>query len=238
MRTRFTGRSMTQGGVGMHWGPELARRRALEVACVRSESRTIEAASIALVLPDGVTPESVLPSSHDRRADDVETRLRVRVLGLNAEGNVVGAELLAMRRVTLSGDMDPTQPASGCCDEMEPGDPQPAPPPPPPHPGFDFESWSTHVGTRQLCVIVRVQPPERARPEDRLPPEIPVSMWVTCQHAAGTSHLRLLFDQRHVSAALYIDRGMFVRGVITDPRGLVVEGFSQTPDQYRRTIRP
>ncbi|NOY94025.1 MAG: hypothetical protein GXP55_22815 [Deltaproteobacteria bacterium] len=220
--------------------PGFDGRVALEVACVRSEYRDVEAALISLVLPAGVPAESVVPSTRERRADDVETRLRVRILGLNAGGDRVTAELLGMRRVVQSGPMDPTQPPSRCCLERHGrrGDEPPADPPPP-HPGFDFHEWRREVGTRQLCVVMRAWPPRRARPEERerAGVDLRVVVRAVCQHAGGTSSLELLFDADTARQAHYMEPGTFVRGRVMGGGELLVETFSQTPAEYRPSIR-
>lgn len=214
--------------------PSQRQRPSRWVSCVRSSDRDIGAANIVVLIPDGTDTASLVPSTRDRRADDIETRLRVRVLGVDARGETVNVELLSVHRVVQSGNDDPTQPPSRCCrDRGRPDRGEVAPGPE----GFNFEDWRHHVGTRQLCVAKRPNAPRRTRGVEPAPISIPenvtILMYAPCEHASGRHRVRLLFTEAIADSARSVSDGSLVHGFIDGGGDLLVESVGIAPNERR-----
>lgn len=221
-----------------HLMPSQRRRTARLVSCVRSSYRDIEAANVVVLVPDSIDVASVVPSTRDRRADDVETRLRLRALGVDARGETVIAELLSVHRVVQAGDDDPTRPPSRCCRDGERGDRDSDDVEAPGPQGFDFDEWHGHVGTRQLCVAQHPSAPRRTQGVEPAPISIPenvvVMMYALCDHASGRHRTRLLFTEAMAARAQWVGTGSLVHGYIDGGGDLIVDAVRGPPDERRR----
>ncbi len=215
--------------------PTLATRPTCTVTCRRRAGG--DAVAIVVALPPDA--ETIVASERDRWAPDIETQLRVRVVGLDPRGETPNTEYVGVHRVQLEGDNDPTQPPSRCCrerrrpPEMEPAQIEV-------HPGFDFAHWARHVGTEQLCVVAAGLRPQRVDaahpPVNRVPADVVVQMHASCTSTERGHHLRLFFTPETAASALRVERHSFVRGRIGSDGSLRVHSVGPMPRHYEAVV--
>ncbi len=211
------------------------------VGCRRPNGGT---ANVVVLVEDPADLTEIKASVASPSAPDVEERLRLRVVGLDARGETPNAIFVGAEERVLGGIDDPHPRPSRCCRdrrrsrEVEEEHPEPLPP----HPGFDFDTWTEHVGTMQSCIVAYDTSPQRVdaehAPPVRTPREVVIQMYAQCAWDGGTKHLRLFFDADAAPSALWVGRGGLVRGNITGSGDLWVRSVNPRPAPYEGIIEP
>jgi len=209
---------------------DVAERDGRFVTCVRPTVPP-RRANLVVVAPPGADASGVTVPPYDPEGPRTETRIEVRILGLDARGETVNGELVGVETVELAPSPEDLNPEP-CRPEIASAEPTPAPPPPP-HPGFDFSTWVDHIGTRQLCVVAYEHGPqlisEEHPPVLNTPGEVQNIMYAGCESAGGTKHLRLLFTPSVATLALTVRPTAFIEGTIDGSGDLWVQSVRPMP---------